>query len=209
MDDPDHQNSDDPPPLSDDKSDNESWRPKVCRVDGQCHLAAILLVILGIIILGIFYWLSQYLKTHSVNSNDWLGKGLSAVPGSGTTFWELTHLVLFFVLGFIFPFCDAIVIAIGALWEMIEHFLGLNFSPIIRLDSNGNSERVQWWYGSAVDIAVNIVGFYIGKSIRLLLFPPIPPRPNPSSRSFTNSENVCKEDDIDIRTAIFTTHLLD
>ena len=145
-----------------------------CRYGGNCLVAVAILVIIGIIIIGVYYWLSKYTRSHDLSSKEGLGKILSTIPGAGAGFWELTHLVLFGVLGFFFPTCDAIIISIGAAWEMIEHYLSLTLAPIKRPVTAGGYDETQWWYGSAVDIVVNIVGFYIGKSLRLLMLPPNP-----------------------------------
>ena len=157
-----------------------------CTIGGKCWIAVIILVVIGIIIIGIFFWLSNYLRTHEVNPNDGLGKILSTVPGAGATFWEATHLILFGILGFFFPCCDAVIISIGAFWEIIEHYLGLTTCPI-QLPGSSSDQKVQWWYGSAVDIAVNIIGFYIGKAIRLTIYPP-PPSDKPKRDSSNNTD---------------------
>ena len=134
--------------------------------NGKCWIAAIILVIIGILIVGIFFWLYKYIQNNELDTKSGLGRLLTLVPISGAVFWEASHLILFGLLGFFFPYCDAIVISIGAFWELIEHYLGLTVSPI-----NFGKGEIQWWYGSAVDIAIDITGFYIGKSIRLLAFP--------------------------------------
>jgi hypothetical protein len=146
-----------------------------CRYGGNCLVAVAILIIIGIIIIGVYYWLSKYTRSHDLSSNEGIGKMLSKIPGAGAIFWELTHLILFGILGFFFPTCDAVIISIGAIWEMIEHYLSINLAPIRRPVASGQGyDETQWWYGSAVDIVVDIIGFYIGKSLRLLMLPPSP-----------------------------------
>lgn len=138
----------------------------------DCLPAAVFIVLIGIIIVVMYFWLVKYTRKHDLTATEGLGKMLAAVPGAGATFWEFTHLVLFMFLGFLFPSCDAVIISLGAAWEMVEHFFGLTMPAIRRPLPGGGYTTTQWWYGSAVDIAVNIVGFYIGKSFRLLFVPP-------------------------------------
>ena len=145
-----------------------------CQYGGSCVVAVIIMIVIGIIVVGVYYWLSKYTQSHDLNSNSGLGKILSTVPGAGAGFWELTHLILYAVLGFFFPTCDAIILSIGALWEFVEHYLSLNLKPIRRPKPNGGYDETQWWYGSAMDVVVDIIGFYIGKSFRLLMLPPNP-----------------------------------
>ena len=145
-----------------------------CQYGGNCLVAVIILVVIGIIVIGIYYWLSKYTRSHNLNANEGLGKILAQVPGAGAGFWELTHLFLFGVLGFFFPTCDAVILSIGAVWELVEHYLSLNLAPVRRPNGKGGFEETQWWYGSAVDVVVDIVGFYIGKSLRLIMLPPNP-----------------------------------
>ena len=39
--------------------------------------------------------------------------------------WVLSHFVLFFILGFFFPDCIALLIIAGVLWEIIEFIIGI------------------------------------------------------------------------------------
>lgn len=160
-----------------------------CRYGGNCLVAVAILVIIGIIIIGVYYWLSKYTRSHDLSSEEGLGKILSTIPGAGAGFWELTHLILFGLLGFFFPTCDAVIISIGAVWEMVEHYLSLTLSPV-RRPTQGGYDETQWWYGSAVDIVVDVVGFYIGKSLRLLMLPP-----SPKNCEDTEDGNNCRKCD--------------
>ena len=173
---------------------------QTCEFGGKCWIAAIILAVIAIIIVGIFFWLSRYIQTHDIDPNSTLGKGLSMVPGAGETFWEATHLVLFGILGFFFPCCDAVIISIGAFWELIEHYFALTTQPVQIPGTEG--KKVQWWYGSAVDIAVDIVGFYIGKAIRLTIYPP-PKLPQNKPSSIDTSPHCPTSKDLDLGITFF------
>ena len=143
-----------------------------CTYGGKCWLAVIILVIIAIVIISGYYWVSKYTQKNDLDSSKGIGKLLSSIPGAGAGFWEMTHFVLYGIMGFFFPTCDAIVISLGAFWELVEHYMSLTTEPIRRPNPNGGYTKTQWWYGSAVDIVVDIFGFYVGKSLRLLLLPP-------------------------------------
>jgi len=125
----------------------------------------IILVVIAIVILGLYFWIANKVKSGQVDPGSVIGQMLSAAPGKGSVYWEASHFILFSLLGFFFPCCDAIIIALAAVWELVEHFMGLTTNQV----DIPNRGPVQWWYGSAVDVAIDIVGFYVGKSIRLIV----------------------------------------
>ncbi len=138
-----------------------------CCIKSNCTLALATLVVVGTIILVCFFGYLWYKNNYPDGQ---LNQLISSVPGAGSEFWPYSHLIFYGILGFVFPRCDAIVIGIGAVWELIEHLLGESVPPIEQY-VNGELVNTQWWYGSVMDIAINIVGFYIGKSFRLLFGP--------------------------------------
>lgn len=85
--------------------------------------------------------------------------------------WPISHLVLFFVLGLLFPNCDALVIGAGALWEGIECLGGFfsgaiangKYQPRKNMETGTVEYAGSWWSGSMKDIIVDIAGFYLGK----------------------------------------------
>lgn len=165
-----------------------------CIYGGQCWVAVIILLIVGIVIILGYYWVANYLKKNNVSSSEGIGKLLASVPGKGATFWEFTHLILYGILGFFFPTCDAVIISIAAAWELVEHYMSLTTKPLRRPSTSGGYVETQWWYGSATDIVVDIFGFYVGKSFRLLMLPPSPKNCN---NNFNKCHNNCENDSDD------------
>jgi hypothetical protein len=89
--------------------------------------------------------------------------------------WPLTHFILFFIIGVLFPECDFTALAGGIAWELFEVFshkmASWNRQSIRRTGSG--SDKVEysqnWWAGSSKDILFNFAGFYTGKLLVTLL----------------------------------------
>jgi len=110
----------------------------------------------------------NYMSTTSGTYDDPLNRTLLLIPGANTTFWQTLHFVLYFIIGLYCPNCDMIVIITSILWEVFEWFMGQVTPPIIRTDSNGCTEEVQWWQGHWSDIFYNLSGFYSAKLAGML-----------------------------------------
>ena len=94
--------------------------------------------------------------------------------------WLLSHFVLFFILGFFFPDCIALLIIAGVLWEIVEYVIGI----ILKKRSNGEPSytitgcNVQYKdvyiTGSLLDIIADVSGIFIGVGLRLIIDPYLP-----------------------------------
>lgn len=148
----------------------ESWlkemflSSKPCHQEDSCMNAVLVLGVMGIVIVAAFCFVSTYLKTHNVKSDSKFGRLVLMVPRGGTTFWPMSHLVFYEILGFFFPNCTGVIIAIGTVWELVEHKFGTTFDPV---KLPGTETYVQWWYGSVTDVLVDSLAVYLGKWIRL------------------------------------------
>lgn len=86
------------------------------------------------------------------------------------SWWPISHFILFFFLGLLFPHHDVPILLAGILWEGIESLVSVITSsqrqPTL---SDGKVEYAQnWWAGSLKDILFDFAGFYTGKSLVLL-----------------------------------------
>ena len=136
---------------------------KITAQPNKSFIALLILFVIGIIItIGYLY----FLKISNSKGNTSVKKIITKVPFNNPNFWKLTHLILFFILGLLFPRSDLIVIGFGIIWELIEHTLGLT-APKIK--SGGKIEYFQWWHGDPSDIIVDVLGYYIGKAAYLQL----------------------------------------
>lgn len=132
-------------------------------------------VFLLILIVLAIYWFALWTMCgySGVNSCDMLNVNLFTTPFSNKplSFWPISHFLLFFVLGLLFPHCDVLIISIGVLWEVFEVFMG-KVLPNPR-SHNATGENTQyggnWWGGSIQDIVMDVAGFYTGKAFALNL----------------------------------------
>lgn len=71
--------------------------------------------------------------------------------------WALLHILIFFILTFIFPNQYILLFILGIMWEITEHLLGSYFKYInIKCLS-------QWWYFRYIDILYNLFGIILAK----------------------------------------------
>ena len=82
--------------------------------------------------------------------------------------WPLSHFALYCLMGYFFPCCDLLIISIGVVWELIETALSYlldDSEPI----SGKDLQYKYWWAGSFKDIMFNVLGFYTGKLIAIVI----------------------------------------
>jgi len=85
--------------------------------------------------------------------------------------WSLTHFVLFFYFGLIYPKKLTLFFIIGVIWELIEDYLAKNESTKL-VDCNVHKDSFWcngfndgYWYGKLDDVIVNCYGFLLGSYI--------------------------------------------
>lgn len=147
---------------------------------GECSSSLWIFVLFGVVI--VIYYGIKKLGGENIIETDPFNEKLIHVPGLGDlSGWRISHLVLFFIIGFMFPGCDVLAITSGIVWEIFEEVMGKIIPPKHvrdRSDEGGSIEDLQdkdykynWWSGSVNDIWLNTVGFYLGKSMRYLMVP--------------------------------------
>ena len=80
--------------------------------------------------------------------------------------WSITHFILFFVSGRLFPRKRLLLFFYGVLWEAVEHFLGRSRPTWLggwaSCEDNANKEYIDgWWFGRASDLLVNALGLLL------------------------------------------------
>lgn len=127
-----------------------------------------------VIIIVIYYvYMRAVYKEQEVPHNDMMNVKIIDLPilENCCSMWPISHLILFTIIGYLYPTCDAIAIGSGIAWEAIEVLLSFMFNKSDRQatrERDGTVEYSQsWWAGSMKDILMNIVGFYLGKIIRI------------------------------------------
>lgn len=120
----------------------------------------------------VVYWF--YLKlafdSKDMIHNDFMNKKVFDFPllGNCCSFWPISHFILFFILGLLFPDCDIPIITIGILWEFFEMGLSYVIGDEIHAVRRGvkDIEYISsWWQGSTKDVVMDVAGFYLGKLI--------------------------------------------
>jgi len=113
----------------------------------ECKGVYIILVTIGTLITLYFFILWMTVGAKRIVQHDVLDSRILNIPElhKCCSWWPVTHLVLFFVIGLFFPHCDLVAIGMGVLWELIESLASA---------------------GSIQDIFVNVIGFYAGKLVR-------------------------------------------
>lgn len=81
--------------------------------------------------------------------------------------WPLSHLILFFILGFLYPDCGILIISLGIGWELFEMLLaGATRTNRQYVRSSSKIEYSEnWWAGSFKDIVMNVVGYAAGATL--------------------------------------------
>ena len=140
----------------------------------RCHKAYAVLFIVVVSIAVYWVFLRMIYSSLDVQRNDILNKKLFDFPmlENCCSYWPITHLLLFAILGFAFPTCWLELLLLGVLWEVFESVLaylaGKQRQYVV--SNNDNIEYSKsWWSGSMKDIIMNIIGFALGWSIRKIV----------------------------------------
>jgi hypothetical protein len=119
------------------------------------------------ILMGIYTaFLSINYGFKNIQNKDPLNNTFNVGPIS-VSGWEITHILLYVILGFLYPQNWKELMAIGVGWELVETVLGHIFVN----DVNGTIKKKAyslWWSGSVKDLFYNAFGLFIGMICRQL-----------------------------------------
>jgi hypothetical protein len=136
----------------------------------RCKRLYLFFLIIGGIIVG--YWLLMNLifPTFLVQEKDFMNTKIIDFPylENCCSWWPISHFILFFFIGIIFPQCGPLAMTAGILWEFFE--IGMNVATKgphqVMKNKDGSYEYTQnWWAASFKDILFNFAGFYLGKFV--------------------------------------------
>ncbi len=84
--------------------------------------------------------------------------------------WGLSHLILYFILTYIYPSEWLFLLICGIIWEIIEYVISLYHKKINKfyICSNYN-ENNDYWYAQYEDIIMNILGIILALLIRKII----------------------------------------
>lgn len=134
-------------------------------------------LLIAVLVFIALYNASLFVIPGSPKSNDIMGKVLFRVPaldarsfmGQGglsqkqcCTGWQISHFILFMILGYKFPGCWLVFTVLGFLWEFVEFGLG------ILMKGRSTGWMGSWWGGNWTDILFNTMGLFVGIMLRRL-----------------------------------------
>lgn len=128
-------------------------------------------VFLFLVLIICAYWLVLRIAYgDSVVDNDPMNKIVFKVPflENCCSWWPISHFVVFFIIGVLFPNCGLVAMTGGIIWELIEVFLSaLQSKPRqgVRTSKGDVQYSQNWWAGSIKDVFANFAGFYLGKLV--------------------------------------------
>lgn len=138
----------------------------------DCGGAYQILLIVFVVIVFYFFFLRGAYEKNNVIHNDFMNLKVFDFDmlENCCSLWPLSHFVLFFVLGMLFPDCGIPLITLGIVWEGFETIVssvGKEDRQWVRdKRSKGGSKKIEysenWWAGSMKDILMNITGFVCG-----------------------------------------------
>jgi hypothetical protein len=132
-----------------------------------------------VIIILIYALILRLLYGKGMVYYDNMNKKLFTIPRTSCcSSWPISHLILFFILGFIFPDCLIIIIIAGVLWEVIESIAATLTSSerhAVRSESSSVQYSGNWFAASGMDIVMDLIGVFAGKFARIALDPYLPP----------------------------------
>jgi hypothetical protein len=84
-------------------------------------------------------------------------------------YWGLSHIILFFIVTYIYPNRYIFIMLCGILWEIIEYItkiLNNKFNTKLNLE---NGKKEDWWYGRSEDILYNSIGIILALFVRRIV----------------------------------------
>ena len=152
----------------------------------KCTDAIVILVVIASLIILRYVYL---LKTNENSErklirNDIMNRVVVDLSGQRLSWWRISHFLMYFVLGFLFPQCWLFLVVVGFLWELFE-FAVQFFAYQDRHRFSDNDYRQHqtttattvpaidydtvWWTGSFQDIVYNLLGLFAGVMLARLV----------------------------------------
>jgi len=120
-------------------------------------LASILLIIIGLIITIDWF----FNNNKKIYSHECLIGKIKKVNGlfynSCFDFWHILHILLYILIGLLFPNNYFIILIISIIWELYEHFM---FKYVVKKVKCKDFICLRF-----EDILLNLIGYYIGNVI--------------------------------------------
>lgn len=125
------------------------------------------LFVIAIIFIIIGHWYHEDVQVA-------LKQPLVTVAGKTFDWWSLSHLLLYFIIGYITVDKHVMFIGIGVLWELLEDYLSSSRTTQL-VDCNTASPEHVWcqgwqddyWYLEQSDVIMNALGYFLGSALHI------------------------------------------
>lgn len=117
------------------------------------------------VFLIVMYFLGYLIKFNNPSEKDLLSRKCFLFIED---YWALSHIMLFFIVTYIYPNRYIFIMLCGILWEIIEYItkiLNHKFDTKLNLDMG----KEDWWYGRVEDILYNAIGIILALFTRSIL----------------------------------------
>jgi hypothetical protein len=134
----------------------------------------IILVLFVLFVLSLIFIVVGHFYHEGIQ--DRLKQNLITIGHINIDWWSISHMVLFFTLGYIKPDRHLQFLILGIAWELTEDYLATNSNRIVlpnKMELSPNygmsccqvAEKDNYWYAKADDILMNVIGYAIGSRI--------------------------------------------
>lgn len=137
----------------------------------KCFFAYV--IVFGIFIIFMIH--AKFLRDKfgdRIAEKDFMNKNIGGIPLlKNISWWPVSHFVMYFILGFMFPYCARGLLTLGMLWEIFESLLGyFNINKNLVKPSSLVYQYSSWWAGTVHDLFYNLFGFICGAFFSLYIF---------------------------------------
>lgn len=114
----------------------------------------------------IYHFILRSLFKDNFAAKDSMNQNVLYIPNYGCiSWWPISHFILYFIFGLLFPDCILLAMSVGIIWEIYESAYGWYYKNYIgeqKVMSNGSIQYEEWWGGRVSDIVFNLLGFLTG-----------------------------------------------
>jgi len=115
-------------------------------------------------ILGISLTIPWFNKNEIINHDECIIGGIKKINGvlfnGCLDFWHIAHILLYILIGILYPNNYILIIIISIIWEIYEHFM---FKYIIKKSKCNELSCMR-----IEDIFLNLIGYFIGSFLNKL-----------------------------------------
>lgn len=97
-----------------------------------------------------------------IAENDVLNRILIRIKNNRISGWGISHFIMYFIIGYLYPNCWIEATILGIIWELVECVLGKIFVNNDNKPDDSTRKYTLWWSGTFEDIILNSAGLICG-----------------------------------------------